>query len=65
VNKTLVKIQQLKPQVTVLVAGYNGEENKLRCTSSLSKMKTSISLEIVVVKYNTKKYNANIGTVAH
>lgn len=54
VNKNLQKIQHPKPLVTILIAAYNEEVNILRCIYSLSKMKTTFPLEIVVVNNNSK-----------
>lgn len=54
VNKNLDKILQPNPMVTILIAAYNEEINILRCIYSLSKMKTTFPLEIVVVNNNSK-----------
>lgn len=54
INNRLDLIQKPDPEVTILIAAYNEEINILRCIASLSRMKTSFSLEVVVVNNNSK-----------
>lgn len=56
INSNLDKIQKPNPLVTILIAAYNEEVNILRCLSSISRMKTTIPLEIIVVDNNSKDH---------
>jgi len=54
INSNLDKIISDKPEVTILISAWNEEINILRCIGSMSKMKTSRPLEIIVVNNNSK-----------
>jgi glycosyltransferase involved in cell wall biosynthesis len=54
VNKDLDQVQSKKPIVSVVVIAWNEEINILRCVASLSKAKTKIPFEIIVVNNNSK-----------
>lgn len=53
INGGLKKIQSEAPQVSICISAYNEEVNILRTVASLSKMKTSWPLEIIVVNNNS------------
>lgn len=53
VNEKLKLIQKPNPKVSIIIAAYNEEVNILRCLSSLARMQTFISLEIIVVNNNS------------
>lgn len=54
INLDLDKVQSNEPVVSILIAAWNEEVNILRCVASLSKMKTSIPFEIIVIDNNSK-----------
>ncbi len=54
VNKNLDAVQSEEPLVSVIIAAFNEEINILRCIASLSRMKTTIPFEIIVVNNNSK-----------
>lgn len=54
INQCLDKIVSAQPEVTILISAWNEEVNILRCVASLSKMKTTRPLEIMVVNNNSK-----------
>ncbi len=55
INKNLDKVQpkDREPLVSVVVAAWNEEVNILNCIASLSRTKTKIPLEIIVVNNNS------------
>jgi glycosyltransferase involved in cell wall biosynthesis len=53
VNGNLDRIQGDAPLVSVVIAVWNEEVNILRCIASLSRARTSIPLEIIVVNNNS------------
>jgi|JI6StandDraft_1071083.scaffolds.fasta_scaffold06065_2 cellulose synthase/poly-beta-1,6-N-acetylglucosamine synthase-like glycosyltransferase len=53
VNMDLDRIQSKSPLVSIVIAAWNEEVNILKCIASLSKMKTTIPFEIVVVNNNS------------
>ena len=53
INNDLDKMQTDTPLVSIIIAAWNEEVNILRCIASLSKTKTDIPLEIVVVNNNS------------
>lgn len=54
VNKDLDRLKSATPLVSILISAWNEEGNILRCIASLSKMKTSIPFEIIVINNNSK-----------
>jgi glycosyltransferase involved in cell wall biosynthesis len=54
INTDLDKIQSDNPTVSIIIIAWNEEINILRCIASLSKTKTTIPLEIIVVNNNSK-----------
>ena len=54
INEKLIKKQQSKPLVTVLIAAWNEEINILKNIASLSDQITNIPFEIIVVDNNSK-----------
>ncbi|KIO78775.1 glycosyl transferase [Pedobacter lusitanus] len=54
INRDLDKVQSKEPLVSVVVIAWNEEINILRCVASLSKMKTAIPFEIIVVNNNSQ-----------
>ena len=53
INQDLMQNQSAEPLVSIVVAAWNEETNLLHCLGSLSKTKTSIPFEIVVVNNNS------------
>lgn len=53
INATLDNVISRQPMITILIAAYNEEVNILRCIHSLSRMKTNIPFEILVVNNNS------------
>jgi len=53
INSNLAKVINDQPVITILIAAYNEEVNILRCIYSLSRMKTDIPFEILVVNNNS------------
>ncbi|MGV3706036.1 MAG: glycosyltransferase family 2 protein [Arcticibacter sp.] len=53
VNSRLDAVLSNTPVITVLIAAYNEEANVLRCIGSLSRSKTRIPFEILVVNNNS------------
>lgn len=53
VNTDLDKVQHGDPQVSIVIIAWNEEINILNCVSSLSRMKTAIPFEIIVVNNNS------------
>jgi len=53
VNDDLDRMQTDAPLVSIIIAAWNEEVNILRCIASLSKTKTTIPLEIIVVNNNS------------
>lgn len=54
INDDLDKLQQKEPVVSILIAAWNEEVNILSSVASLSKLKTDIPLEIIVVNNNSQ-----------
>ncbi len=54
VNADLDKVQSPDAAVSIVIAAWNEEINILKCVASLSKMKTPIPFEIIVVNNNSK-----------
>lgn len=54
INADLDIVQSRHPSVSIVIAAWNEEINILKCVASLSKMKTSIPFEIIVVNNNSK-----------
>jgi glycosyltransferase involved in cell wall biosynthesis len=59
INANLDKLISDKPEVTILISAWNEEINILRCIGSMSRMKTSRPLEIIVVNNNSKDRTQN------
>ncbi|PRY52358.1 glycosyl transferase family 2 [Arcticibacter pallidicorallinus] len=59
INTNLDKVTSSHPIITILIAAYNEEVNILRCIYSLSKMKTDIPFEILVVNNNSTDNTQN------
>lgn len=53
INLDLTRSQSAEPLVSIVIAAWNEETNILHCLASLSKTKTSIPFEIVVVNNNS------------
>ena len=53
INSNLDKVQSKSPLVSIVIAAWNEEVNILRCVASLSKMKSSVPFEIIVVNNNS------------
>jgi len=53
VNKDLDRMQSDFPLVSIVVAAWNEEVNILHCITSLSKLKVTIPIEIIVVNNNS------------
>jgi len=53
INSRLDKVQSDNPQVSIVITAWNEEVDILRTVSSLSKMKTKIPIEIIVVNNNS------------
>ena len=53
INSRLDKIQSDQPQVSIVITAWNEEVDILRTVSSLSKMKTNLPIEIIVVNNNS------------
>ncbi|WP_077132215.1 glycosyltransferase family 2 protein [Spirosoma montaniterrae] len=53
VNRDLDRVQSSTPAVSVMIAAYNEEVNILRCLASLSKQKTTVPFEIIVINNNS------------
>lgn len=53
INNNLSLLQKKEPIVSIVIAAYNEEVNVLRCLLSLSRMKTSLPLEFIVVNNNS------------
>ena len=54
INAGLDRLQTDNPLITILISAWNEEVNILRCLASLSKQKTDIPIEIMVVNNNSK-----------
>ncbi|KAA3436772.1 glycosyltransferase family 2 protein [Rufibacter hautae] len=54
INANLDKVQSKRPLVSILISAWNEEVNILRCVASLSRMKTKIPFEIIVINNNSK-----------
>ncbi|MCX2479504.1 glycosyltransferase family 2 protein [Pedobacter sp. MC2016-15] len=54
INSDLDRVQSKTPVVSIVVIAWNEEINILRCVATLSKMKTDIPFEIIVVNNNSK-----------
>ncbi|WP_407430984.1 glycosyltransferase family 2 protein [Arcticibacter sp.] len=59
INANLDKVISNQPAITILIAAYNEEVNILRCIYSLSKMKTDMPFEILVVNNNSTDKTQN------
>lgn len=57
-NDRLDKLQSAHPLVSIVIAAYNEEINVLRCIYSLSRMKTALPLEIIVVDNNSTDHTS-------
>ncbi|WP_353138610.1 glycosyltransferase [Pseudopedobacter sp.] len=53
INVGLDRLQTDNPLVTILISAWNEEVNILRCIASLSKQKTNIPIEIIIVNNNS------------
>lgn len=53
VNKRLEKLQNVEPQVSIIISAWNEEVNILRCLSCLADSKAEIPLEIIVINNNS------------
>lgn len=53
INQGLSRLTSQQPLASVIVAAWNEEVNILRCVASLSRMKTSIPFEVIVVNNNS------------
>lgn len=53
VNKRLDKLQNVEPQVSIIISAWNEEVNILRCLSCLADLDTEIPLEIIVINNNS------------
>ncbi|RDV16688.1 glycosyltransferase [Pontibacter diazotrophicus] len=53
INQDLMRVQSTEPLVSIIIAAWNEEINILHCLASLSKTKTSIPFEIIVVNNNS------------
>lgn len=53
INKRLDNLRSEKPSVSIVITAFNEEVDILRTVGSLSKMKTKIPLEIIVVNNNS------------
>ncbi|MFD1630596.1 glycosyltransferase family 2 protein [Pseudopedobacter beijingensis] len=53
INIGLDNIQSDTPLVSILISAWNEEVNILRCIATLSKQKTSIPLEIIIINNNS------------
>ncbi len=54
INSDLDQVQKDDPVVSIVIAAWNEEINILKCIASLSKMRTDIPFEIIVVNNNSK-----------
>ncbi len=54
INSRLDQVQSSTPLLSILISAWNEEVNILRCLSSLSKMKTGVPFEIIVINNNSK-----------
>jgi glycosyltransferase involved in cell wall biosynthesis len=59
INANLDSVISDQPVITILIAAYNEEVNILRCIYSLSRMKTNIPFEILVVNNNSRDRTQN------
>ncbi len=59
INLRLNKITSKQPEVSIIISAWNEEVNILRCIASLSKIKTSIPLEIIVINNNSTDKTQN------
>ena len=59
INKRLDRIQSAEPLVSIVITAYNEEVDILKTVGSLSMMKTSIPLEIIVVNNNSSDNTQN------
>jgi len=53
INLNLDKVQGEDPLVSVVIAAWNEEVNVLNCVASLSKSKTTVPFEIIVINNNS------------
>ncbi|WP_162054843.1 glycosyltransferase family 2 protein [Pontibacter pamirensis] len=53
INRDLIRVQSNDPLVSIIITAWNEETNILHCLASLSKTKTSIPFEIIVVNNNS------------
>src|SRR5580692_11187133 len=53
INAGLDKIQSTTPLASIVITAWNGEVDILKTVGSLSKLKTKIPLEIIVVNNNS------------
>lgn len=53
INERLDNLLKPNPLITILIAAYNEEINLLRCISSISRMRTDLPFEILVVNNNS------------
>ncbi|MFB5944699.1 glycosyltransferase family 2 protein [Albibacterium profundi] len=54
INLKLDAVQSSSPEVSIIIAAWNEEENIMNCISSLANLKTVIPFEIIVVNNNSK-----------
>lgn len=60
INNRYNSIKTEKPIVSVVVIAYNEEKNILKSISSLSKQKTNLPYEVIVVNNNSKDHTQDI-----
>ncbi len=60
INRDLDQVQSKSPLVSVVIAAWNEEMNILKCIASLSKMKSLIPFEIIVVNNNSTDHTQKI-----
>src|SRR6478736_2858228 len=53
INEGLDKIQSATPKVSIIITAWNEEVNIIRSVGSLSKMKTKIPFEIILINNNS------------
>ncbi len=53
INAQLDQVISAKPEVSIIISAWNEEINIIRCIDSLSKLKTNILFEIIVVNNNS------------
>ncbi len=59
INQNLRKNISKNPEVSIVIPAWNEELNIIRCIDSLSKLKTSVSFEIIVINNNSSDKTQN------